>query len=82
MSVEDVNRCVCCGAIIPEGRMVCPACEKEACMHLWEFQGFDPPELVAGAKRKLCWRCPRCGKERVSEPVDRELMYPSTLREG
>lgn len=24
------DRCVCCGAIIPEGRMVCPQCEKEA----------------------------------------------------
>ena len=24
------NRCVCCGAIIPEGRMVCPICEMEA----------------------------------------------------
>ena len=24
------NRCVCCGAVIPEGRMVCPLCEKEA----------------------------------------------------
>lgn len=24
------NRCVCCGDIIPEGRMVCPKCyEKE-----------------------------------------------------
>ena len=22
------NRCVCCGEIIPEGRMVCPICEK------------------------------------------------------
>ena len=22
------NRCVCCGAIIPEGRQVCPHCEK------------------------------------------------------
>lgn len=22
------NTCVCCGAIIPEGRMVCPRCEK------------------------------------------------------
>ena len=21
------NYCVCCGAIIPEGRMVCPICE-------------------------------------------------------
>ena len=24
------NRCVCCGAIIPEGRMVCPLCEMQA----------------------------------------------------
>ena len=24
------NFCVCCGAVIPEGRMVCPICEKEA----------------------------------------------------
>lgn len=22
------DRCVCCGEIIPEGRMVCPKCEK------------------------------------------------------
>lgn len=22
------DRCVCCGEIIPEGRMVCPRCEK------------------------------------------------------
>lgn len=25
-----VNRCVCCGSVIPEGRQVCPACEKRA----------------------------------------------------
>jgi len=24
------NRCVCCGEIIPEGRQVCPNCEKKA----------------------------------------------------
>lgn len=23
------NRCVCCGVVIPEGRQVCPNCEKE-----------------------------------------------------
>ena len=22
------ERCVCCGAIIPEGRQVCPSCEE------------------------------------------------------
>lgn len=24
------ERCVCCGAVIPEGRMVCPECERKA----------------------------------------------------
>lgn len=24
------NRCVCCGAIAPEGRMACPICEMAA----------------------------------------------------
>lgn len=24
------DRCVCCGEIIPEGRQVCPICEKKA----------------------------------------------------
>lgn len=24
------DRCICCGEIVPEGRMVCPACEKRA----------------------------------------------------
>lgn len=23
------NTCVCCGEVIPEGRMVCPNCEAE-----------------------------------------------------
>ena len=26
---HNVDRCVCCGAIIPEGRQVCPICDKE-----------------------------------------------------
>jgi RNA polymerase subunit RPABC4/transcription elongation factor Spt4 len=24
------NTCVCCGAVIPEGRQVCPNCERRA----------------------------------------------------
>lgn len=24
------DRCICCGEIIPEGRMVCPQCEAKA----------------------------------------------------
>lgn len=27
MSIEDL--CVCCGEYVPEGRQVCPACEKK-----------------------------------------------------
>lgn len=26
--MPDVDRCVCCGEIIPEGRMVCPQCDR------------------------------------------------------
>lgn len=26
---ENTETCVCCGAEIPEGRQVCPRCEKE-----------------------------------------------------
>lgn len=25
------NRCICCGAPIPEGRQVCPECERRVC---------------------------------------------------
>lgn len=25
----DAERCICCGAIIPEGRMTCPMCEQK-----------------------------------------------------
>ena len=24
-----IDNCVCCGEYVPEGRMVCPACEKK-----------------------------------------------------
>lgn len=24
------DRCICCGAIVPEGMMVCPMCERKA----------------------------------------------------
>ena len=25
----DADRCVCCGEIVPEGRMICRRCERE-----------------------------------------------------
>ena len=27
--MNNADRCVCCGAVVPEGRMVCPNCEAE-----------------------------------------------------
>lgn len=33
------DRCVCCGAIVPEGRMVCPQCEAKAESRLKETGG-------------------------------------------
>ena len=29
MEKRNDDRCVCCGATIPEGRQVCPGCEKQ-----------------------------------------------------
>lgn len=27
--IMNEDRCVCCGEIIPEGRMVCPQCDQQ-----------------------------------------------------
>ena len=27
--MPDADRCVCCGEIVPEGRQVCPQCERK-----------------------------------------------------
>ena len=32
------NTCVVCGAVIPEGRQVCPACEQKHCGQLEDEQ--------------------------------------------
>lgn len=34
-----VDYCVCCGAPVPEGRMVCPICEAEAGEEFYERGG-------------------------------------------
>lgn len=28
LTEHNVDRCVCCGAVVPEGRQVCPQCER------------------------------------------------------
>lgn len=27
--MADADRCVCCGEIVPEGRQICPQCERK-----------------------------------------------------
>lgn len=34
------DTCVVCGAIIPEGRQVCPVCEQKYCGHLEDGQAM------------------------------------------
>ena len=33
--MADADRCVCCGDIIPEGRQVCPQCERKRYITLY-----------------------------------------------
>ena len=37
-----MNTCVCCGAPIPEGRQVCPICEKGSTVLYLKTAGFPP----------------------------------------
>ena len=37
------NRCVCCGAVVPEGRMVCPQCERKTEQIMAERRREKPP---------------------------------------
>ena len=55
----DADRCVSCGAVIPEGRQVCPKCGT--CAHVWDYDG-----LVYGDNATwLDYKCQRCGAHRV-----------------
>ena len=56
------NRCVCCDAIIPEGFMVCPQCQKTgSCTHLWVYMCM---ERGADGTRYFSFQCSYCGKHR------------------
>lgn len=73
MSEDDTNRCVCCGEIIPEGSMVCPKCERESCLHLWQF---DRIVRGNGGERYMSWKCQFCGLSRLEKPAERSLLWP------
>lgn len=65
------DRCVCCGALIPEGRQVCPTCERGACMHLWVFDQLESSWLG----KTIVYRCARCGAERLEKPARRGSLW-------
>lgn len=44
--MADVDKCVCCGEIVPEGRMVCPQCE-------FELQSKPDVGAVLGIEEKI-----------------------------
>lgn len=35
------DRCVCCGAVIPEGKLVCPQCEMNVSKHTRDPRRID-----------------------------------------
>ena len=61
--MSDADRCVCCGEIIPEGRQVCPQCERSGHKIYnidygsteFEVVGniYDNPELSGGKEDDL-----------------------------
>lgn len=53
--MTDADRCVMCGAVIPEGRQVCPACEAD--MHTEKAEPvMARVTLRTGGKITLCAR--------------------------
>lgn len=50
MMMTNDNRCVICGEVIPEGRMVCPSCEAGE-----PPQKYDKENSVPG--KELCYGC-------------------------
>ena len=44
------DRCVCCGEIVPEGRMVCPNCEKQKPMH--NLSHGEMAQIAEGRKKQ------------------------------
>lgn len=52
------DRCVCCGEVIPEGRMVCPQCEP-SCLRCAN-DGLDLPQCKeCGPDNGYAWYRPK-----------------------
>ena len=59
--MADADRCVMCGAIIPEGRMVCPTCENKASITINEPKLIIqcPENCIHRKWRRQCVWCRR-----------------------
>lgn len=45
------NHCICCGDIIPEGRLICPQCEHDNTCHCIICDAKIPkPEFIFGGR--------------------------------
>lgn len=71
--MNGVDRCACCGAIVPEGRQVYRICERAECLHLWQF---DQVVVGESGERYLSWKCVKCGRSRL-EKRSTEALYRS-----
>jgi uncharacterized Zn finger protein (UPF0148 family) len=47
--MADVDHCVCCGSPIPEGRQVCPICEKNTNKHR-KIDGYKSIPFIIKSK--------------------------------
>ena len=50
--MADADRCVCCDTIVPEGRQVCPQCERKR--YIYTIPDI-PPSLNKFAGRENVW---------------------------
>ena len=50
--MADADRCVCCGEIVPEGRQICPQCERKR--YIYTIPDI-PPSLNKYAGRENVW---------------------------
>lgn len=69
--MADAEYCVCCGEIIPEGRMVCPRCEK---MDTERGSCFYRDDLMKALER--------CGKTVTIEKAVRMILAANRRYKG
>ena len=62
------DRCICCGDIVPEGRMVCPNCEKQKPM-----KNLSHGEMVQIAEGK---------KNKTPRYIDANKLIDMAMHEG